>query len=129
MVIFRVVGLALLSAILIIVIKQERPELAFMLSLVTGLLILILVLDQIGVIIQLLEQLVQQAHLDIMYFDTIIKILGIAYIGEFGAEITRDAGENSLAIKIEMAVKIIIMLLTIPILISLLETIIGMIPD
>jgi len=128
MIVFKIVGLAIISSILIIIIKQKIPEIAFLLSLVTGLFILILIISQVGEVVRLIKKLVEKAGIDIMYFNTIMKIVGIAYIGEFGAEITRDAGENALATKIEMAVKIIILFLAIPIMISLIETIIELIP-
>src|SRR6056297_3862402 len=128
MVILKIVGLAIISSILILIIKKRQPEIAFLLSLATGLFILILIISQVGEVIRLIKKLVEKAGIDIMYFNTIMKIVGIAYIGEFGAEITRDAGENALAAKIEMAVKIIILFLAIPIMISLIETIIELIP-
>jgi len=128
MIIIQIVGLALLSAILIIVIKQVKPELAFLLSIVSGLVILILIIKQVEAVIELLNQLARQARVDMIYFNTIIKIIGIAYIGEFGAEITRDSGENALASKIELAAKIIIMVIAIPIMLSLIETILRLIP-
>lgn len=128
MVIWQIVGLALLASIFIILIRQQRPELAFLLSLVTGLIILNLILDQVGIVVNLLQQIAEKARIDLIYFNTIIKIIGIAYIGEFGAEITRDSGETALASKIELAAKIIIMILAIPIMISLIETIIELIP-
>src|SRR6056297_664812 len=128
MVILKIVGLAIVSTILILVIKQKLPEIAFLLSLLTGIFILILIISQVGEVIRLIKKLITKAGIDIMYFNTIIKIVGIAYIGEFGAEITKDAGENALAAKIEMAVKIIILFLSIPVMISLVETIIELIP-
>ncbi|NLJ83402.1 MAG: stage III sporulation protein AD [Halanaerobiaceae bacterium] len=128
MIIIQIVGLALLSAILILVIKQVKPELAFLLSIVSGLVILILIIKQVEAVIELLIQLARQARVDMIYFNTIIKIIGIAYIGEFGAEITRDSGENALASKIELAAKIIIMVIAIPIMLSLIETILRLIP-
>lgn len=128
MIILQIVGTAILSGILIIVIKQEKPELAFLLSIITGAIILILIIDQIGVVINLLDQLARRARIDMIYFNTIIKIIGVAYIGEFGAEITRDSGESALAAKIEMAAKIIIMIFAIPIMLSLIENIIQLIP-
>lgn len=128
MIIIQIVGLALLSAILIIVIKQVKPELAFLLSIVSGLVILILIMRQVEAVIELLNQLARQARVDMLYFNTIIKIICIAYIGEFGAEITRDSGENALASKIELAAKIIIMVIAIPIMLSLIETILRLIP-
>ena len=128
MIILKIVGMAVLSAILIIVIKQEKPEIAFLLSLVTGLIILVLIIDQIGELIELLRDLANKAQIDAIYFNTIIKIVGLAYIGEFGAEVTRDVGEEALASKIELAVKIIIMYMAIPIMVSLIETIINFLP-
>lgn len=128
MLIIQIVGLAIISTILIIVIRQEKPELAFLLSLVTGVIILILIIDQVGVVIELLNQLAQRAEIDMIYFNTIIKIIGIAYVGEFGAEITRDSGESALASKIEMAAKILIMIISIPIMLSLVESILRLMP-
>ena len=128
MIIIQIVGLALLSAILILVIKQVKPELAFLLSIVSGLVILILIIKQVEAVIELLIQLARQARVDMIYFNTIIKSIGIAYRGEFGAEITRDSGENALASKIELAAKIIIMVIAIPIMLSLIETILRLIP-
>jgi len=128
MIIIQIVGLALLSAILIIVIKQVKPELAFLLSIAAGLVILILIMRQVEAVIELINQLARQARIDMIYFNTIIKIIGIAYIGEFGAELTRDSGEGALASKIELATKIIIMVIAIPIMLSLIETILRLIP-
>ncbi|MFW6287124.1 MAG: stage III sporulation protein AD [bacterium] len=128
MAILQIVGLAIMSAILIIVIKQEKPELAFLLSLVTALSILLLVFEQIAVVFELLKELAHRAKVDMIYFNTIIRIIGIAYIGEFGAEITRDCGETALASKIEMAAKIMIMIIAIPIMLSLIDTILRLIP-
>ncbi len=128
MIILRIVGIAILASIFILVIKQEKPEIAFMLSLVTGIMILLIVFRQVGEIIDLLRNLASRAEIEGLYFNTIIKIIGLAYIGEFGAEITRDAGENALASKIELAVKIMIMYMAIPIMISLIETIMGFLP-
>lgn len=100
MIIIQIVGLALLSAILIIVIKQVKPELAFLLSIAAGLVILILIMRQVEAVIELINQLARQARIDMIYFNTIIKIIGIAYIGEFGAELTRDSGEGPWPVKL-----------------------------
>ncbi len=128
MIILQVVGIAFISTILIIVIRQQKPELAFLLSIITGVIILMLIIDQVALVIELLNQLARKAQIDMLYFNTIIKIIGIAYIGEFGAEITRDSGETALASKIELAAKILIMIISIPIMLSLIETIISLIP-
>lgn len=128
MLILKIVGLAIVTTIFIIVIRERQPEYAFLLSLLTGTIILILIIDQVGVVVELLQQFVTKVGIDFLYFNTIIKIIGIAYIGEFGSEITRDSGETALASKIEMAAKIMIMILSLPVMISLIETIVNLIP-
>ncbi|MTI60863.1 MAG: stage III sporulation protein AD [Firmicutes bacterium] len=128
MAIIQVVGVTILATILIIVIKQIKPEMAFMLSLLTGIIILIIIIDQVAVVVDLLNQLARKSGIDLMYFNTIVKIIGIAYIGQFGAEITKDSGETALASKIEIAAKILIMIMAVPIMLSLIETILEIIP-
>jgi len=59
---------------------------------------------------------------------TILKIIGIAYIAEFGAEVCKDAGEGAIASKIELAGKVIIIVLAAPIITSLLDLIVEIMP-
>ena len=59
---------------------------------------------------------------------SVLKITGIAYIAEFGAEICRDAGEGAIAAKIEMAGKVIIIALAVPIITSLLDLVLKIMP-
>ncbi|WP_408954659.1 stage III sporulation protein AD [Natroniella sp. ANB-PHB2] len=126
--IVQVVGLGLIGTIFTIVVKQYRPELALQLSLVVGLIIFILMVDRIAVIVDVMRRLADEANIDLVYVNTILKVIGIAYIAEFGAQICRDAGENIIASKIEFAGKIMIMVLGVPIMISILESILQLLP-
>ncbi|WP_282580185.1 stage III sporulation protein AD [Natroniella sulfidigena] len=126
--IVQVVGLGLIGTIFTIVVKQYRPELALQLSLVVGLIIFILMVDRIAVIVDVMRRLAEEANIDLVYVNTILKVIGIAYIAEFGAQICRDAGENIIASKIEFAGKIMIMVLGVPIMISILESILQLLP-
>lgn len=76
----------------------------------------------------MLEKLALNANVNMMYVETILKIIGIAYIAEFGAQITKDAGQGAIASKIEMTGKILIMVMAIPILTVIIETVIGLLP-
>ena len=53
----------------------------------------------------------------------VLRVIGIAYVAQFGAELCRDAGESAVASKIEFAGKIIIMTLSMPIMYKLLEVV------
>lgn len=128
MFILKIIGFTILSTVFIIILKQEKPEFAFLLSLGTGIIILIILLDQIKLIVRLLESMMHRSEINLIYFNKIIKVVGIAYLGEFGAEITRDAGESALAKKIEFAAKIMIMFITLPVLITIIETIVDLMP-
>lgn len=102
---------------------------AFLLTVFVGIIIFILLIDEITKVIQLLESIATRANLNVMYFQTILKIIGIAYITELGANITKDAGLNSIAAKIELAGKIFILLLAIPIITAVVDIILSFLPS
>lgn len=124
----QIVLIGVISAMLYLVLKDIYPSFAFMITIITSILILFLVIKQIGVIIQLLKILADRAMVQTFYLETILKIIGIAYITELGANVTRDAGLNSIAAKIELAGKIFILLLAIPIISAVVEVILSFLP-
>ena len=68
-------------------------------------IIFLFLITKIAEIISLLERLAVEGGINLIYLKTILKIIGIAYIAEFGAQITRDAGQGAIASKIELAGK------------------------
>lgn len=100
-----------------------------MLIVFVGCSIFLFLIGQIQEIINMLERIAVNANVNLMYVETILKIIGIAYIAEFGAQITRDAGQGAIASKIELGGKILIMAMAIPILTVIIETILGLIPS
>jgi stage III sporulation protein AD len=79
-------------------------------------------------VVDVLGSYVQKAEIKPVYFATVLKITGIAYIAEFGAEICNDAGESAIASKIELAGKVIITVLAVPIITSMLDLIMEIMP-
>ncbi|AGX05458.1 mutants block sporulation after engulfment (stage III sporulation) [Bacillus sp. NRRL B-14911] len=77
----------------------------------------------------MLEKIAVNAKVNLVYVETILKIIGIAYIAEFAAQITKDAGQGAIASKIELGGKILILAMAIPILTVLIESIIQLIPS
>ena len=126
--IVQIVALGFVATVLLVVLKQEKPEIAVQLSIVVGVVIFIMVLGKIGSIIQVLEELSRRANVNQYYLATILKIVGIAYIADFGAQVCRDAGESAVASKVEFAAKVIVLVLALPIIVALLETIIRLLP-
>lgn len=126
--IIQIAGLCITAVIVISVIKPHRPELAIQISILVGIIVFVMISGKIASVLNLLKDYSNKAGIDIHFFSVMMKIVGIAYITEFGAEICRDSGENSIASKIELAGKVIIVVLAVPIITSLLELIIKIMP-
>lgn len=124
----QIIGLGFVVMLLILLIRQQRPELAIQLSLTLATIIFLLVLSKINVVLNLFRDLAEKANISQLYLNTILKIIGIAYITEFGAQVCRDANEGAVASKIEFAGKVLVMVMAIPIIALVLDTIIKLIP-
>jgi stage III sporulation protein AD len=111
-----------------VIIKQYKPEYGIHISIATGVIIFLLIVGKLASILKVMEQLTNKMEIDLIYVKSIFKIIGIAYISEFGAQVCRDSGEESIALKIEFAGKILIMVLALPILLSVLNLIVKLIP-
>lgn len=127
--IVRIVGLGLIATFLVLILKEQKPAFAFLLTAFVGALIFLYLIGQIERIISMLERLAVNADLNMIYVETILKIIGIAYIAEFGAQITKDAGQGAIASKIELAGKVLILLMAIPIITAIIKTVIGLLPN
>lgn len=127
--VIKIIGIALIAVIIIILLKQYRPEFAIYISLLTGVLILILVMDKLTGIIDLLQSIANKASINSQFLAILIKITGIAFLSEFAVSICKDSGEGAIASKIEIGSKIIIISMSIPIISSLLEIILKVLPS
>ncbi len=117
-----------MATFLATLLKEQKPNFAFLLIIFVGCSIFLLLVEQIYNIIHMLEVLAEEANVNMVYLETILKIIGVAYIAEFASQITKDAGQGTLASKIELAGKIIILAMAIPILTVMIETILNLIP-
>jgi stage III sporulation protein AD len=126
--IIKIIGIALISLIVIIILKQYRPEFAIYISIITGVLILLLIMDKLSAVISLLQSIASRASINSTFLALLIKITGIAFISEFAVSICKDSGEAAIASKIEIGSKIIIISMSIPIISSLLEIILKILP-
>lgn len=126
--ILQVVGLGLVGAILAVFVRERHKELSIFISLATGIIIFIFALSKISGVLATLQELASRANVNMFYLVTVLKIIGIAYMAEFGAQVCRDAGEGSIASKIEFAAKILVMVMALPIIMAILESILRLIP-
>ena len=126
--IMKIIGIALISLVIVIILKQYKPEYAIYVSIIAGILILFLTLEKFSGIINLLQSISNKTYINQQFLSILLKITGIAIIAEFAVSICADAGEKAIASKIEIGSKVIIIAMSIPIISSLLEIIIEILP-
>lgn len=126
--ILQLVIISIVASVIFIILKDINPGFAFFIIILVGIIIFTSVIQQIRLIFQVIQSLGEQASVPGLYLETILKIIGIAYIAELGASMTKDAGLNSVAKNIELAGKIFILLLAIPIITAVIEAIVNFLP-
>lgn len=126
--IMQIVAVGIISTILALLVKKQSSELGIMVSIVGGILIFFMLLPDLVVALNVINNLSRNINTNMEHIPIIFRILGIAYIAEFGTQICKDAGEGAIASKIELGGKVIIMVVSAPILISFLNLIVTMIP-
>lgn len=126
--IVRIIGIGLVALIIIMILKQYKPEFAIYVSIMAGVIILLLSLSKISGIINLLTDISNKANINSDFLKIILKITGIAILTEFAVSICIDCGEKAIANKIDIGGQIIIITISLPIISSLLETVIKVLP-
>lgn len=113
--------LAIIATILAITVKEQKPEFSILISIVTGSIIFAVLSSYLHSIMVILSDISDGINLDLSFIGIIFKIVSIAYISEFSSHVCKDAGENAIAAKVELAGKILILFSSAPIILSLLE--------
>ena len=126
--IIKIIGIGLVALVIIIILKQYRPEYAIYVSIIAGILILFLAMEKLSGVINLLQSISDKTFINKQFLGILLKITGIAIITEFAVSVCSDAGEKAIASKIEIGSKVIIITMSIPIISSLLELIIEILP-
>lgn len=119
--VLKFVGIAVVAVVLISIIKNNKQEYAIQLTIVTGVVLFAYILTRLTPVLSIFESLAGKAGLADNQLGAIIKIVGIAYVADFGSEICRDAGESSIAHKVDLAGKVLILIVATPILGTVLD--------
>ncbi len=126
--IIQIIGVAFVATFIVILLKQYKPEYAIHISILAGILIFTMVIFKLSAIIELVQSLSNKLGVNTQFFAILLKITGIAYLSEFAVNICKDSGETAIASKVELASKILIISMSIPILATLLDTISNILP-
>ena len=119
----KVVGIGLMAVFLAMTIKNIQSEYALLISVAACMVMFTFCISRVEVIIGAFQQIQEQLSIHSTYIGIIVKVIGIAYISEFAANLCKDAGYSGIASQIEMFGKLSILAMSMPVLTALLTTI------
>ena len=120
--IFKIIGIAILGAIICYIVNEMNSNIGVILSIVIGLIVILMILSKIGSIIQIFTQMATSYNIDLAFLKIVIKIIGISYICEFTIDMLTSMGEVNIAKKVALAGKAIIVYMAVPIMATLMDT-------
>ncbi|MCL2847943.1 MAG: stage III sporulation protein AD [Firmicutes bacterium] len=124
--ILQIGAIGIITAVCVMVLREHKQETALLVGICGGILILLSVIEYFSNIFSVLSGFMDASGIPSQVYATIFRIIGIGYIADFSAGIVEDAGQRALASKILLAGKLIIMVLSLPILVLLFDTIVNM---
>lgn len=121
--IFKIIGLALITTIGVIIVKQIKPEIAIFVGLAGSIIIFLYIINLLEQVFDLFNYILDATNINGEMFAILLKIVGVGYITEISANICADSGNNAVASKVQLAGKLVIFVLAIPIITNLVEMI------
>ena len=123
--IFRIIGVAFVTAVAAIVLKSSKPELSFAVTVTGVVIILIFVADMLQNTVSIISSIAGMTGIENGLIKILLKIVGIGYLTEFSAGLLNDFGSNAVADKVTLAGKLTILVLSLPVIESVLGLIRG----
>ena len=124
--IFKITATAVSGAVFSIVLKEYKPWASVCVGIISAMVIFFEVIGGINYIFTTLTTITSKLNLDYKHIETVVKITGVSYIARFGTEICRDSGNSAIASNLEIAGKIIIVVLSMPVLTSVINLLLGL---
>lgn len=121
----RIVAVGLVGTVFAVLLKKESPQIALLAAVATGVMIFMQIAAPLGGLLALLRETAEKAGVGNGYFSIVLKVIGIAHLTQFGAQLCRDAGEGAIAAKVELAGKVLMMTVAAPVVADLLELVLG----
>ncbi len=124
--IIQIIGVGFTGVMIATLLKENRPELKIYISIAVGIIIFFIAADKLQDFIYIINKLTQKIDIKQSFIGILLKITGISILTEFAVSICKDSGETSIANKIDLGGKIIILSMSIPIITSLLEILLDL---
>lgn len=127
--IFKIVSIALITCVACLIVKPIRSDFAIFISIVGGIIIIFYLLSYLSSIFNIFDNIFEISGINSSLYGIILKIIGIGYLTEFTASICNDTGNGSLGDKVLLGGKIIILVMALPIVTSILDIVMELLPQ
>ena len=127
--IFRIAAIGLCGVVIASMVKSNKPEFATYIVLATVMIIFAMIIYKLSAVFEFLSSIYNQVSYGRAFFPIILKVLAVAYIADFAAQICRDSGESAIAGKVELAGKVMIFYLAVPVMVAVMDLINKMLPS
>lgn len=127
-IIFKIIGVGLITCIAALIIKPVRSDFAMLISMVGGVIILVMILSSLATAINLISSIANQTGIDSNLVSLVFKIIGVGYLTEFTASLCADTGSSGLGDKVLLGGKVVILVMALPIITSILSIVMELLP-
>ncbi len=125
--IVRICCIAVITAVCAMILKANKPEFVPMCLTAGGILLIIFGFDYLSVSVEFIRQFTEETGIDSSVVRLIFKVIGVGYLIEITAGAVKDLGFESLSDKLVMCGKLIIFVMSIPILQTMFSVITSLI--
>ena len=126
-ILLKIIAVALVTVFSSMIVKQLKPEFSTFITIVGSILIITMAIDSLTSIIDYFKNLFNITGVNTALLSPLFKIIAIGYLAEFSANICTDAGASSVADKILFAAKLIILVVSLPIITTVIDMIVALI--
>ncbi len=125
---WRFLGIALGAAVLAMTVRSAHREMGAAFSLCCGAALMLLLMERLGQAVAAIDEMARLSAVSEGHMALIFKVLGISMLSEFAAQACRDAGEEGIALRVEMGGKVMLVLLSLPVLQQITQLIMELTP-
>ncbi len=127
-IIFKIIGVGLITCIAVLIIKPVRTDFAMLISLVGGIVILVMILSSLAAAVNIIKSIATQTGVNSQLLSLVFKIIGVGYLTEFTASLCADTGSSGLGDKVLLGGKVVILVMSLPIITSILNIVMELLP-
>ena len=125
---YKIISIAIITCVACLIVKPIRSDFAVFISIVGGIIVLFYAISYLSQIFDVFNNIFNISGINSSIYSVVLKIIGIGYLTEFTAGICNDTGNSSLGDKVLLGGKIVILVMAIPIVTSILDIVVELLP-